>query len=51
MTQYKDFRLASEKTHFSLFKKKKKKKVGETGSKYTGSEFPNKNHFAILQLK
>ena len=45
MTQYKDFWLASEKTHFSLFK------VGETGSKYTASEFPNKNHFAILQLK
>ena len=45
MTQYKDFWLANQKTCCSLFK------FGETGSKYTGYEFSNKNHVAVLQLK
>ena len=45
ITQYKDFRLASQKTYCSLFK------FAESGSKYTGYEFSNKNHIAILHLK
>ena len=45
MTQYKHFRLASQKTYCSLFR------FGESRPKYTGYEFSNKNHFAVLQLK
>ena len=45
MTQYKDFRLANQQTYCSIIK------FEVTGSKYTGYEFSNKNHFSVLQLR